>query len=402
MSSSINSTHLEQLSKLFRSTDAEIIVSDLNRFVAKGDITAFESELSDLGVENENDSGELKLKLKSFIGVVPAVFRTWNFFEARHITEDFVILDTNGDYCYFDLESGDLHFAENVAESFRIECSNVLAYYRLYNFLKSDEFADHHNSVNNEIVLYSSVNGIFKIKYAKAPQFSDNTDYSTDIDLLLIKSKPIQLHQFFKNAFFAFSIDTITIEVETIIKNAKPICDLAIRNFDIVSKQFNFDAFRDSLHKEKEKYFTNIREVVNKIFAQAAGVPISIGATVFATYKVDGDIFFLVLILITFIVYVCYYVRIQLFYKKEVEELKDDFIRDFDIIKSKSGLDEGSIEIERVKILNKIISAKSIIKTLITMIVILGVLALVYITYQLFKVKFTLTGLIHLLIFIAV
>jgi hypothetical protein len=99
---------------------------------------------------------------------------------------------------------------------------------------------------------------------------------------------------------------------------------------------------------------------------------------------------------------VCYYVRIQLFYKKEVEELKDDFIRDFDIIKSKSGLDEGSIEIERVKILNKIISAKSIIKTLITMIVILGVLALVYITYQLFKVKFTLTGLIHLLIFIAV
>lgn len=390
MSESMNTENLDQLSQLFRSTNATI-VSDSNRFIAQGNVSEFESKLKELGVEDgDKDGDSVKLKLKDYIGCSLFVFRAWNFFEAKHANDDFVILAVNGDYCYYNYQKDKLSFAENSTSEFEIECANLLIYYKLYNFLKSEKFANHHNSVNNEIVLYSSVNGIFKIKYDKIPGFSNTIDYSHDVSLLLDNLQAIQQRQFFKNAFFAFSQDTITIKLDTIIQNAKSISDLAIRNFDIVSKQFNFETFRDSLYKEKEKYFAGIREVVNKIFSQAAGVPISIGATVFATYKVEGDPLFLTLILITFLVYVVYYIRIQVYYNKEINELKSDFVRDFEVIKSKSGLDEDAIAAEKSKILKKISAAKSIIVTLICMISVLGMLAIVYISCQLFAIKLTL------------
>ncbi len=94
-------------------------------------------------------------------------------------------------------------------------------------------------------------------------------------------------------------------------------------------------SYKDSLYKEKEKYFLSIREIINKIFSQAVGIPISISATVFASYKVSDDNLMLLIVLLTFFIYVVFYIKIQLIYRADIGELKNDFTKDFDVIKSK-------------------------------------------------------------------
>lgn len=399
-SSIINIDNLKTLSGILKSNGFEVSISE-RTFVCTGDHQSFMQAMLTAGFEQED--GTADLKLKSIIGISPVVFGKWKFFEFKNSENPFVIINSTGEFCYFDSSLPDPVFSDGATLEFRIGCLNAFAYAKFYNFLKLKEFADHHDSAGQEIILYSSANGIFRIKYSFTPKIPNDRGFFEGVDLFLKNSESSYLYQFFKNAFFSFAKAPLyTVDLDEVIHYADDISKLATRNFDIVSKQFNFDAFRDALHKEKEKYFTNIREVVNKIFAQAAGVPISIGATVFASYKVEGDALFLILILITFVVYVCYYVKIQLFYQKEIDELNVDFSRDFDIIKSKSGLDETSIEIERTKILDKIASAKLIIKTLIGVIAILGVLAVIYIFYQLFAIKVTLVGLIHLLVFVMI
>ena len=250
--------------------------------------------------------------------------------------------------------------------------------------MKSDNFSDHHNDANYEIIIYNQTKGIFKINYQQIN--SKKFDFNIEpivINLINIGS-PVELKPFFKNALFEISSSKISIHINEIISQAKEIIELSQRNYDLVSKQFDFDKFKDSLYKEKEKYFTNIREIVNKIFSQAIGIPLSISAAVFTTYKVSNDVFMLLIIWISYITYVIFYIKIQMFYKGDLLELKSDFNNDFSIIKSKSGLSNSIINFEKDKIENKLKKAIGMIGLLIGITFVLSILFSIYIIYLLF------------------
>ena len=304
-----------------------------------------------------------------------------NIFTAKVIENDYLVYDNLGNYfLYFNKRK-----ESNVLKSdFYTNINNLHSRYLLYNFLKSDNFSDHHNDANYEIIIYNQTKGIFKINYQQIN--SKKFDFNIEpivINLINIGS-PVELKPFFKNALFEISSSKISIHINEIISQAKEIIELSQRNYDLVSKQFDFDKFKDSLYKEKEKYFTNIREIVNKIFSQAIGIPLSISAAVFTTYKVSNDVFMLLIIWISYITYVIFYIKIQMFYKGDLLELKSDFNNDFSIIKSKSGLSNSIINFEKDKIENKLKKAIGMIGLLIGITFVLSILFSIYIIYLLF------------------
>lgn len=374
---------INSISNLFSCNSSEIYCES-NRFYHKisSFSTSIEQELKKNGVEFDKQPDKVLLKIKTFIhGINLISFQEiQKYFESFFLNEEFLILNVNGDYCY--KVNSEIYWASNIEYAFKTICNNIIYYYELFNFLKSKDFADHHNDANTEIIFYSSAKGIFKIKYSAEPSIAYNNDTSDKTKVLLELARSVQIRSFFKNSLFGFSSDKCSISLNEIIEKSSSISETTNRDFELASKLFDFEKFKDSLYKEKEKYFNGIREIVNKIFSQAIGIPISISATVFATYKIDKEPIILLIVLASFILYVCLYIKLQLVYKFDLKETKNDFETDFDIIKEKSGLPKNIVEREKNKIDKKLNNSISMVNWVIGLVILLGILVIIYILYQ--------------------
>jgi len=375
---------LKSIQSIFSTNEVEIN-SEGNRFYA---LTKKQEDFENLcktnSLETERQNDKVLLKIKSFLNGIDLISfnELETYFEYDFITKDFAILSNKGEYYYYQAEKKSVEVSTSASADFLTKCKNIFSYYTLYDFLKSEDLSDHHNDANLEIIIYSSSKGIFRITYDSLPKIEESKDVSTKITKLISRVEPVQIRSFFKNALFTFSNGKGIISINEIINKSDDLIDTAERDFELASKQFDFDKFRDSLHKEKEKYFNSIRDIINKIFSQAIGIPISITATVFATYKVNNENVMLSIVLLAFLLYVCFYIKIQLVYKEDIKEIKKDFTNDFDIIKSKSGLPEKDINSEKSKIDRKLNSSLSMINWLVGIVIGLGILVACYIFYE--------------------
>lgn len=352
------------------------------KLIAVDDIIRIKSDCERENIETEQEGSYLIIKIKSYIATQLCYLdQLPQYFEPDFLLNDFAILSSKGEYCFRNTE-GELTFNEITSRDFKVFCENLLSYYELYVFLKSEKFADHFNDANNEIVLYNSAKGIFKITYNVIPAITTEVSWILNIKSLIEIATKVELAPFFKNALVIIAGGKDSIDIQEIIIQSENILSITRRDFTLVSKQFDFEKFRDSLLKEKDKYFLGVREIINKIFTQAVGIPILISASVFSSYKVNDDTFLLILILFSFVAYIYFFVRVQLIYKRDLLELQESFRSDFLYIKEKSGLDEILIETERNKIQNKIGSSIAIITLVITIVCFLAVLVCLYIVSQ--------------------
>jgi hypothetical protein len=111
--------------------------------------------------------------------------------------------------------------------------------------LKSNNFSDHHNDANYEIIIYNQTTGIFKIKYEQINSKKFDFNIEPIVNNLIEIASPVELKSFFKNALFEISSSKISIHINEIISQAKDIIELSKRNYDLVSKQFDFDKFKN-------------------------------------------------------------------------------------------------------------------------------------------------------------
>jgi len=281
---------------------------------SEGYFTVPQSEqaiLTKFQLEGEVYGTTIRLQLKKFFSGFNVKYSPElnSEVKADEVSSDFLVIDAIKKSAVL-FEKGQYEQFGASDKSLLTYFKNIVAYFKLFNFLKSKDFCDYFNSANNQIVVYSSAKGVYKINYDTIPIISQDKDIEKDILEFIKNADPIELRPFFKSSIFAFTSGTGFIKLNELIKNSVEIVFAAKRDHDLVLKQFDFEKFRDSLYKEKEKYFTNIREIINKIFSQAVGIPISISAAVFATYKVSDDTLMLLLVMLSFIVYVFFYATI--------------------------------------------------------------------------------------------
>ncbi|HEX7903082.1 MAG TPA: hypothetical protein VF487_04305 [Chitinophagaceae bacterium] len=259
---------------------------------------------------------------------------------------------------------------------------NAVAYFSFFDFLQNEDVCDYFNDANSEIVFYNSANGIIKVTFDARPIVDFPGEITNDLKKLQQVASPSEITSVFVNAIYQLSQGTGQVTLRKLVNERQNVIDITKRDYELISKKFDFAKFRNSLYAEKEKYFKDIREVVNKIFSQAIGIPISIGASVFTTYKVQGDNFVIALVLAGFIIYLVFYIRLQWIYKNDLKDVKDQFGADFSIIAQDSGLPTNTISKEKDKVMKKISSVQSIQNWLIGIVMLLGVLVTVFMVTQ--------------------
>lgn len=376
-------TKLDLISNIFKQND-KLFIKDGRVFFHNDPILI--DFFNNNTIYFESDGLDFKLKLSSFFeGTKIFLFKDGlKDFEVKNLENIFIILSINGDFLLHK-PNEEIQYSDNVDNEFKLITSNLILYYRFFKFLISTNFSDHFNDSKNEIILYSSSKGIFKINYSDTPNITFKKEENLLVELISIGNQ-VHYKTFLKNSIYNINNNKGFVTIDEIIENAEIIIENTIRDFELASKRFDFEKFRDSLYKEKEKYFNNIRELVNKVFNQALGIPISISASLFAVNDVKS-LLALFIVLLAFVFYIFYYIKIQKIFLSDLNEIENDFKNDFSIISQNSGLNVSVINNEKNKIEKKIYLTKKLIDILMIITVILGSLLSIYIISQMLTIE---------------
>lgn len=238
---------------------------------------------------------------------------------------------------------------------------NQIAYNHFVKLLKSKVFADDYNNISNQLFLYSLDKGVYKLKMpSPAPIFDDKTNFYELVNLFSMKYKSTDFILHFKNQLYNLPVIAENKRVEYIVSVLSELIHDADMEYQLFSKKFSFKKLRTELRQEKETYFKSLTEVLSKITTQIISVPISISAAVLASYKSEG--WLQILILIVFWGYTYFVLKIHGIYLNDVTDLERTLEKDFEVLNRESGYNQGEIEIEKVSIQTKIDIIKSIIR----------------------------------------
>lgn len=360
------------------------------RLVDQSSIACAQKEFTDYNILYSIYSLELNIDISQIYFNTKLFFDIEDFkniFKIDYSENNIGILNFQNTYFYYDKKTKQSYLNDDIVSLYLI--SNALYYIKLRDFLKSENFSDYYNPQNKEIVIYSSEKGIKKIKdKQQIVILKENKDYSFLILRLIDNlANPDYRNQFKLQLYFLEkNSNSNASDIATICENLEQIYETTENNYNIWSKKFSFDSLFSELRKQKDKYFNSLRDILSKILSQATSVPIAISASVFATYKVNDPVV-LGIMLVAFIGYTLFAIRILIIYYKDVENINLDLQNDLCIIRKESGLDKSDIENQEKKVINKINVVKHTIEGLLFLFLVLSTAFLFFILYML-AIKF--------------
>jgi len=261
---------------------------------------------------------------------------------------------------------------------------NQISYNQFIELLKSKVFADSYDVVSRQLLLYSLDKGVYKIELPILPPILDDSkNFKEQVKLFSVKygSPDFILH--FKNQLYNLPVIAEVDRIEYIVSVLSELIHNADMEYQLFSKKFSFKKLRTELRQEKETYFKSLTEVLSKITTQIISVPISISAAVLASYKSEG--WLQILILIVFWGYTYFVLKIHGMYLNDVTDFERTLGKDFEIINRESGYNKGEIDLEQKSIQTKIDNIKSIICLFKVGFIVIATILSGYIIWKLFN-----------------
>lgn len=140
--------------------------------------------------------------------------------------------------------------------------------------------------------------------------------------------------------------------LEKLIRSLSEIMYVSSQNFEIYLHDLSIESLKKDFIEHKNKYFIQLREVLSKLTNQVIGLPLTIAASVFSTYKVSDSISTLFIILAVFIIYIMYSVYLLKVQKEDITDIKVNFQLDFNKLKESTFFKKFPSELkefERIK-----------------------------------------------------
>jgi len=261
---------------------------------------------------------------------------------------------------------------------------NQIAYNKFLELLKSNVFADDYNNVSRQLLLYSLDKGVYKINIPiLAPQLDDSENFQEQVNLFSIKYNSPDFILHFKNQLYNLPVIAEDNRMQYIISVLSVLTHNANMEYLLFSKKFSFKKLRTELRQEKESYFKSLTEVLSKITTQIITVPISISAALLASYKGEG--WLQVLILIVFWGYTFFVLKIHRLYLNDVCDLEASLENDFEIINRDSGYNQDEVSKEKQSVQTRINSIKGIIYLFKLSFIVMAIALSVYTIWKLFS-----------------
>jgi hypothetical protein len=235
---------------------------------------------------------------------------------------------------------------------------NTRYYLKFYNLFESLGISEYDSSTNHEFILVDPDKGKFllgypvippsfqlginlKNKYAKFEKMNDRQEFR-----LLFKRKVIEsLAPFEHDQRFPKLAENI----ETIIRDTE-------NDYEVFLRKFNFDELKKNFRKERDEYFEQVRDIVERLLSKVVSIPISVSAAAITIYNLKDDPNYLVIVIVS-LAYVAYSIftsfLLRLLHLDSLE-INRDLNNDLQIIAKSSNISSDILERESSKVYKKI------------------------------------------------
>ncbi|MCX6154082.1 MAG: hypothetical protein NT007_07980 [Candidatus Kapabacteria bacterium] len=381
---------IEFISDLIKKSEPEAIIpvggTDLQ--LSFKEINSIKSEISTF---NQNNSNLLKYTIENGNKVNIKISNNSQriFYQKEHFYSCFNIEDLKFNFCVFDNFNNHYIYLHQTEEIYKnndlLESNNFIrnsiTYKLLLDYLrdasKEDSFSIFDDLIHNKIISIIPSRGKFEIGYSQfIPDLPDNINLAEYLSIITMKFEKSEFIPFFKNEFYD-SLKSFPVYERffNFILNIENILNNSNNNYEIYLSNFSVKNLLNEIRAEQTKYFTSIREILNKIYTYSISVPISISATLIGMLNINDQHPFILLILtLSFIIFAIVSIYYQYYLFKDIKNLEKDLSDDRINIINKSSLTKEQIEKGINNISDKLDSTKFLIKLIISAIVLFTLL----------------------------
>ncbi len=159
----------------------------------------------------------------------------------------------------------------------------ILSFFHMAYLLK--QLADYYDVATQTFVLFTSNKGVEKIKLGDIDLTPNHIALyeNRKMGRLDDELNDPRKRDFIKSAIIEQVAQSESRSVESVLSRLSNVLEDSIRNHQLYMEQFSFEKFKSGWDKEKEKYFEKFRDVITKVTAQMANLPIALIAFVITT-----------------------------------------------------------------------------------------------------------------------
>ncbi len=309
----------------------------------------------------------------------------------------------NKDYLYYNALDKITQIAEDIAETDYF-IQNTFYYLKFYHDFNSSEIISYHSSSSREFVIISPEKGKFLLGYpAIPPLIANDFILENNYNCFNDRNQSQEFQVFFREQIIeSLSAYSKELRFPQLLYNIKSILEASERNYEIFLNKFSFEKLKENFRKERNEYFSAIRDIVNQLLNKIVSIPISISASVFAVYKLKDEPRYSWIVVVAFIIYSLFTSYLLRLLNLDIGEIKIDFDKDIDTIKKSSNIPEATVNTESSKVYKKInrlnttIGILQIILAMLSMLILVVSFQIIDLPYKYYVISLISVVLFHL------
>ena len=233
---------------------------------------------------------------------------------------------------------------------------NACFYWKFFENISSSKIIAYHSIANREFVVVSPEKGEFMLGYPLIPpQFSDEVNLEPKYNAFQKMNESQEFRAFFKgeiiDSLAVYQHDDRFIEF---INNIESIIEGSNRNYEVFLNKFSFEQLKKNFRKERDEYFSAIRDIVNQLLSKIVSIPLSISASALAIYNLRDEPTYSFIVVVAFIIYSCFTSFLLRLHHSDTLEIDQDLINDIAIIEKSSNIPPDLLQEEIRKVTKKI------------------------------------------------
>lgn len=288
----------------------------------------------------------------------------------KDFSNDIFIINSSSDYrAYIDKKT----YKNNIALDNNYFFTNIISYvnFRKIFLLEMNNSAvslpliDFHNSTFRTIYFYSlKDNRKLEVEYtSKIPGMEESVNYEPNYKALekILKNTDNNYILFLKNAIIDFLKDKpVNKRFEELFYHIQSIIHNADLDFNIYLSNLSIDRLKKDYNEYKNKYFSSLNELLNKISAYILALPISVFGTALATNKINDAPLIFWIIFAVIVVLLLYIPLIIKYYDEEINFININVEKEYTILEENSFFKKFPNELEEFSSIKSLITKKKI------------------------------------------
>lgn len=243
-------------------------------------------------------------------------------------------------------------------EYFPIFFENVLFWHKFVDIFRRNEIFHYDDFLHKKFIFLSEKHGKVEVGYEVrdiADYYDANNNVKNAFELISARiSNNQEFKTFIRDSFIGVSKEIASVKsrfTESLISINK-ILESASRDFELFKNKFSFEEFRNSLEKDKEKYFKEYQGNLSDFLSKIASMPIQFGVYLYLILRFQNDfipLFAVTILIFSWSIFSCKSIGHIIF---NIDYLVEKFNKNFDEIVKKSGMtkEESDINKSEVKI----------------------------------------------------